>query len=52
MSIWQEIIDMLTAPFAGPLDLTHLFLLVGVVLIFVAVWVLILNHVRMAAEEI
>ena len=52
MAIWQEIMDMLKAPFAGPLDLEDLFLIVGVVLVFIAIWTLILYHVRLAAEEI
>jgi hypothetical protein len=43
---------MLSAPFVGSLDLEHLFLLVGIVILFAAIWALILNHVRMAAEEV
>jgi hypothetical protein len=50
--IWSDILATLRAPFVGSLDLEHLFLLVGIVLIFVAAWVLILNHVRLAAAEI
>ena len=50
--IWSDILAMLKAPFVGSLDLAHLFLLVGVVLVFVALWVLILNHVRLAAMEV
>lgn len=52
MAIWQEIMDLLKAPFVGPLDLEDLFLIVGVVLIFIMVWTMILYHVRIAAEEI
>jgi hypothetical protein len=50
-NLWDDIIDMFKTPFVGDLDLTHLFLLVGLVLFFVAVWVMILNHVRLAAME-
>jgi hypothetical protein len=49
--LWTEIGDILKAPFVGNLDLMHLFMLVGVVLIFSAIWGLILNHVRLAAME-
>lgn len=49
--LWSEIQDILKAPFVGTLDLGHLFLLVGVVLLFAALWGLILNHVRLAAME-
>ena len=50
--VWNDILAMLQAPFVGSLDLLHLFLLVGLVLLFAAAWALILNHVRLAAVEI
>lgn len=50
--LWDDIVAILKAPFVGQLDLTHLFLLVGVVLIFAAAWVFILNHIRLAASEV
>lgn len=49
--LWSEIRDILKAPFVGSLDLPHLFLLVGVVILFAVLWGLILNHVRLAAME-
>ena len=52
LAIWNDILAMLKAPFVGTLDLTHIFLLVGVVLIFAALWALILNHIATAAQEI
>lgn len=52
MEIWSEIMAMLKAPFVGPLDLEDLFLIVGVVLIFIIVWTMILYHVRLAASEV
>jgi hypothetical protein len=52
MNIFQDIMDILTAPFAGPLDLEQLFLIVGVVLFFIIVWFMILHYVRVAAEEL
>lgn len=50
--LWSDILAMLKAPFVGSLDIRHLFLLVGVVLIFVVAWVFILNHIRLAAAEV
>ncbi len=50
--IWNSIVNILKAPFVGNLDLVHLFVLVGIVLIFIAVWMLVLNHVRIAAAEV
>jgi hypothetical protein len=52
MSVWQDILDMLTTPFVGSLDLEHLFLLVGLVILFTALWIIILGHIQSAAEEI
>ena len=52
MQVWDDILAMLKTPFVGDLDIWHLFLLIGLVLFFVAVWVLILNHVRLASVEV
>ncbi len=49
---WDGLTSILSAPFVGDLDLMHLFVLVGVVLIMIAAWVLILNHVKLAAMEL
>lgn len=50
-SVWSNIVGMLEAPFVGEMDLVHLFLLVGVVLIFIAVWAVVLHYVRLSAME-
>jgi len=44
--------SILTAPFVGSLDLAHLFLLVGVVMVIIAMWVLILHSVTVTASEV
>jgi len=51
-SIWKDIGDILSAPFVGSLDIKHLFLLVGLVIVFAVAWVFILNHIRLAASEL
>jgi hypothetical protein len=43
---------MLTAPFVGDVDLVQLFLIVGLVIVFAAVWFLVIQHITLAAEEI
>jgi hypothetical protein len=48
----NDIVAIVKAPFIGELDLTHLFLIVGVVIIFAAAWVFILNHIKLAAAEV
>lgn len=48
----NDVTAVLKAPFTGKLDLLHLFLIVGLVIIFAAAWVFILNHVKLAAAEV
>jgi hypothetical protein len=50
--LYDDIVAMLRAPFVGQLDLLHLFLIVGLVLIFAAAWFFILNHIKIAAAEV
>ena len=50
--LWDDIKAILTAPFVGDLDLVHLFLLVGLVLVFIAAWVMVLGHIQSAAAEL
>lgn len=48
----QDFGNLLAEPFVGDVDLKHLFLIVGVVIIFAAVWFFIIQHMQSAAEEI
>jgi hypothetical protein len=50
--LMQDIGATLTTPFVGQLDLVHLFLLVGIVLVFAAAWVMVLHYVHMAASAV
>lgn len=52
MQIWQDVKDVIAAPFGGELDLVHLFLLIGVILVFLGAWLFILAHIRSAAMEV
>ena len=52
MQLWQDIVDLLKQPFVGQLDIEHLFLLVGLVLVFIAAWIIILQHIRVAGLEL
>jgi hypothetical protein len=42
----------LNAPFVGPVDITHLFLLTGLTIVFIGIWLLILGHIRAAAASV
>lgn len=48
----DDVTAILKAPFVGQLDLLHLFLIVGLVLIFAGAWVFMLNHIKLAASEV
>lgn len=50
--IWANIKDTLTAPFVGELDMIHLFILIGFILVAIAIWMLVINHIAIAAAEI
>lgn len=52
MKLADDVRDIVKAPFVGSLDIMHLFLLIGLTLVFIAAWVMILQHVRVAATEL
>lgn len=56
MPIWSEIKAILTAPLAEKLDPVQLFLIVGLVLVFVSAWIILLGYmdtgISAIAEEI
>lgn len=52
MSILSDVSDIAKAPFTGELSLKDLFLLIGVVLVFIAIWLFIIAHIRGAAMEV
>lgn len=47
----NEIQAILSAPLTEKLDLFHLFLLTGLFLVFVAMWLIILGYIRAATIE-
>jgi hypothetical protein len=51
-NLLANITAILKAPLTGELDTVHLFLLTGLILVFIAAWIMILNHIRAAATEI
>jgi hypothetical protein len=51
-NLLSNILAILKAPVAGELDTVHLFLLTGLILVFIAAWIMILNHIRVASEVI
>lgn len=52
MQIIQNVKDIVSEPFSEKLDIKHLFLLTGLIMIFTAAWAFILEHVKAAAMEV
>lgn len=52
MKLADDIEDLVKAPFVGSLDIAHLFLLVGIVIVFCGLWLFILEHLRSAMMEV
>jgi hypothetical protein len=48
----SDIVALLKVPVAGKLDTTHLFLLIGLVLVMVAAWVIIMRYVETDVAEV
>ena len=44
--IWTGISNVLAAPLVGDLDVTHLFLLIGIILIMLVVWAMLFHGLR------
>lgn len=49
--LYEDIKTMLAEPFVGNLDILHLFLLVGLVIVFAILWNMVLGHIALAAIE-
>lgn len=52
MDIADDVREVVQAPFKQRLDIPHLFLVTGLVLVFVMMWVFILHHIKTAAIEV
>lgn len=52
MKIISDIQDVISTPLSEKIDLKHLFLLTGLVMIFTAMWAFILANVKSAAMEV
>lgn len=50
--IIQKVQDIVSAPLSERLDLKHLFLLTGIIIVFSGLWAFILAHIKSAAMEL
>jgi hypothetical protein len=51
-SVITAITSWVNAPFTTPLNVKDLFLMTGLCLVFILAWLMILYHVRLAAETL
>lgn len=52
MNIFENMADVLKQPVTDDLDLGHLFLIVGLVIVFIAIWVFVLKVAKGAVTEV
>lgn len=51
-NIWAEIKGILTAPLGQKLDPVQLFLIVGLVLVFISAWLILLRYMQAGISTI
>jgi len=51
-NIWTEIKNILSAPIGQKLDAVQLFLIVGLVLVFISAWLIILRYMQAGISTI
>lgn len=49
--LYEDIKTLITEPFVGQLDILHLFLLVGLVIVFAILWNMVIGHIALAALQ-
>lgn len=48
----DQVRNIVTEPLADKIDLKHLFILTGIIMVFTGVWAFILAYIRSAAMEL
>lgn len=51
-NIWTEIKNILSAPIGQKLDAVQLFLIVGLVLVFISAWLVILRYMQAGVQAV
>jgi hypothetical protein len=53
MQLWQDMIAILKAPFAGTqLDIVDLFWLIGLIIVILLAWMMIIEHIEAVKLEV
>lgn len=48
----EQVKNLISEPLTDKIDLKHLFLITGIIMVFTGVWALILAYIRSAAMEL
>lgn len=52
MMIFDQVKDIVSEPLSEKLDLKHLFILTGIIMVFTGLWAFILAYIKSAAMEL
>lgn len=50
--IIDDVRNMISEPLADKIDLKHLFIITGIIMVFTGIWAFILAYIRSAAMEL
>jgi len=50
--VWSDVVNLLSTPITKDLDVKHLFLLVGVVIIAISIWAVLLSYITRGVQAV
>lgn len=50
--VWSDAMELLSTPITKDLDVKHLFLLVGIVIISIAIWAVLLSYITRGVQAV
>ena len=50
--VWSDVVSLLSTPVTKDLDIKHLFLLVGVVIIAISIWAVLLSYITRGVQAV
>ena len=51
-NVWSDVVDLISTPITKDLDVKHLFLLVGIVIISIAIWAVLLSYITRGVQAV
>lgn len=50
--VWSDVVNLLSTPITKDLDVKHLFMLVGVVIIAISIWAVLLSYITRGVQAV